>query len=684
MKLFNTLFFSIICFCSAFSQLEIELEEFADGFDLPLGIAHHGTETLYVMGKRGDIWILNPDGSVASEKFLDISDRVDSGGGELGLLGLAFHPDYENNGEFFVNYTNAQGLTVVSRFFRDTLNPMKGDKNVEDKLMQFAQPFNNHNGGDIKFGPDGYLYIASGDGGSSNDPQNNSQNIQSYLGKMLRIDVDSVGGYKVPPSNPFVGVTGIDEIWAFGLRNPWRFSFDKMTGDMWIGDVGQNALEEIDFQPANSPGGENYGWKCYEGNNSYITRDCDLNQTFTFPIYEYNNDKTNEGCSITGGYVYRGSQYSALVGHYVYADYCSGLIWALSPSDTVNVEIEKFNANEIASFGEDKDGELYVVAIRQGKIYKITKECNLTIETQGSKEECPGANDGTGSVMISDTNFTGTITWSNGDTTTTIDSLAPGTYTVIVEDDGCLVEDSIVVESSDLMMSCLADTSIAGKYCMGDTVSILACLAASGYEYEWSMGDAVIPGESDQILKVTETGTYSVSMKGPCALGASEEVTITFVIVPEMGVITQSQDTLKVDANADTYNWYKDGMFWKTTSEPFVKVEESGIYTVEGVNDDLCTGLLSAEYNYMTTSAQDVYLTWVNLYPNPLIDQLTIENTSDEVLDISIQDAQGREYWMGELESKLMIPFDNVKSGTYFVSISGKWGTAVRQIVVRK
>ncbi len=264
--------------------------------------------------------------------FLDISDRVESGSSERGLLSVAFHPDYAENGRFFVNYTNKDGDTVISRF-QVTADPNVADAATETILLTIPQPFPNHNGGQLQFGPDGYLYVGMGDGGAAADPQGNGQNEGTLLGAMLRLDVDGVSAeanYAVPADNPFINSEGRNEIWATGVRNPWRFSFDRLTGDLFIADVGQNIWEEVNFQPANSSGGENYGWDIMEGMHCFSDDACDSSGT-VLPIYDYQHE--NGRCSITGGYVYRGQQFPALTGNYFFGDYCTGEIWALAPGD---------------------------------------------------------------------------------------------------------------------------------------------------------------------------------------------------------------------------------------------------------------------------------------------------------------------------------------------------------------
>ena len=366
-----------------FSQNNNNLIPFASGLTSPVGITNAGDNRLFVVNQRGFIHIISSDGIVNPQPFLDIDDRVVYGG-ERGLLGMAFHPQYKTNGYFFVNYIGIGDSTQISRFMVSSENPNLADSQSELKIMTIAQPFSNHNGGDLSFGPDGYLYIGLGDGGSGGDPGNRAQNPKEFLGKMLRIDVDNGNPYSIPETNPFFGSSDVlPEIWASGLRNPWRFSFDKLTGDLWIADVGQNAVEEVNFQQANSKGGENYGWRCYEGNQVYNNLGCDTITSLTFPAYAYPQDPE---CSVTGGYVYRGSVTSPVYGKYFFTDYCSDRIWTLHKvgDNWIKEDFGRFSGNNFSTFGEDAEGQLYVAGITSGTIFRISDQAtaNSAIEKQ--------------------------------------------------------------------------------------------------------------------------------------------------------------------------------------------------------------------------------------------------------------------------------------------------------------
>jgi len=369
--------------------LTLTLAVVAKGLTKPIGIynAGAGDDRLFIVGQPGRITIVRPDGTVLPAPFLDLTDRVESGANETGLLGVAFHPRYAETGYFYVNYTATVGGRLETRIsrFSVTADRNAADPKSEKILLTVAQPFPNHNAGDLHFGPDGFLYIPLGDGGSAGDPNNNAQTMTTILGKIIRIDVDAragsppdcvgkgTGGYTIPITNPMTDGAGhtCDEIWASGLRNPWRSSFDRLTGDFYLADVGQEKWEEIDLQPSGEPGGENYGWRCYEGTHEYNPDGCELEHDIA-PIFEYGHEGGH--CSVIGGYVYRGARYPAMAGRYIFTDYCSGTFWDLVPDDagewtaTAHANLAVFG---YTSFGEDAAGELYVVNRETGALYQL-------------------------------------------------------------------------------------------------------------------------------------------------------------------------------------------------------------------------------------------------------------------------------------------------------------------------
>ena len=363
----------------------------ANNLSYPVQVTHAGDDTdrVFIVEQSGKIKIAT-NGNILTQPFLNIQSLIYFEG-ERSLLGLAFHPQYETNGFFYVNYTRAgDGATVIARY-HVSADPNIADPNSAFIILVIPQPYSNHNGGQVAFGPDGYLYIGMGDGGSGGDPQNNAQNIEILLGKMLRINVDSGLPYAIPSDNPFVGKAGLDEIWALGLRNPWRFSFDSATGDLYIGDVGQATWEEVDFQAAGTPGGENFGWRCREGAHPYSSlppcNDPNFLATLRDPITEYSH---SEGYSITGGFVYNGSAYPSMQGYYFFADYVTGTVYSIKKLTanplTWSARVLELDTNfNISCFGMSQNGEIYLCDYFGGKIWHLTDASAPSDLTQSRK-----------------------------------------------------------------------------------------------------------------------------------------------------------------------------------------------------------------------------------------------------------------------------------------------------------
>jgi glucose/arabinose dehydrogenase len=354
------------------------------GLSSPVDITscNDGSNRLFIVEQGGRIRIHNGT-TLLSTPFLDISSIITSGG-ERGLLSLAFHPNYKINRYFFVYYTNLSGDVTLARYQAQTGNPDLADATSGVVLMTIPEPFSNHNGGDLNFGPEGYLYFATGDGGSGGDPNNYAQNGLSLLGKMIRIDVNNFSTppyYTIPPDNPYVGNPNVDDhIWTLGLRNPWRWSFDRSTNDMWIADVGQSTWEEVNFRPAGNTGGINYGWRCYEGNAPYNTTGCLPQSNYVSPIFVYPHNSATGGFSITGGFVYRGPEFPALQGYYICADYVSGNVWLINPNGSGGwiTRMQSGLPGSISAFGESENGTLYAVSLG-GSIYKVNVTTVLPI-----------------------------------------------------------------------------------------------------------------------------------------------------------------------------------------------------------------------------------------------------------------------------------------------------------------
>ncbi len=522
----KTLFYCLFI-CLYFQQIKaqnIQLQQFASGFTRVTSIDNMGDSRLFVEEQKGKIWILDSMGQKLTVPFLDIQSKVKSSGNEQGLLGLAFHPNYLTNGYFYVNYINLSGNTVVARYNVSIADTNLADVSSELILMTITQPYSNHNGGDIRFGPDGYLYIGMGDGGSAGDPGDRAQNLQNLLGKMLRIDVNNSTGtqnYGIPANNPFITSSlALPEIWAYGLRNPWRFSFDALTGDMWIGDVGQNAWEEIDFQAANSTGGENYGWRCYEGNHNYNTTNCQsmpLSSTAQ-PIFEYPH-VTGGACSLTGGLVYRGTLYPNLYGMYLFCDYCSGEFWGTKPAaggGWTTLELGSLAPYVYGSFGTDYKGEVYVGGNGDGKVYKLSPVCTLNATANTTNVACFG--DNTGVIMVNTTGAVApaTYSWSNGATSANLSNLPAGNYDLTITDAfGC------VKNLSRTIIAPAAALSVAPLVC-NDTLYTQVTGGTTPYSYLWS-------DNSTNVNYIpTTSGTYYVAVTD--ANGCKSNDTISCIL----------------------------------------------------------------------------------------------------------------------------------------------------------
>ncbi|HXH18525.1 MAG TPA: PQQ-dependent sugar dehydrogenase [Chitinophagales bacterium] len=577
---------SLLCAMIELSaQPTIALSQYATGFSSPVDIAHCGDERLFIVEQSGYIRIIDGQGNVKPQAFLDIDSRVQSGG-EEGLLGLAFHPDYKNNGWFFVYYTNTSGNLVISRFSVSATNPDSADAASETIVLTVAHPGrSNHNGGNLEFGPDGYLYIGTGDGGGGGDPDDNGQNPLSLLGKILRLDVDTLP-YRIPPDNPFYGFASVrNEIWALGLRNPWRFSFDRLTGDLWTADVGQNAWEEVDFQPAASNGGENYGWRCYEGNNFYSSSGFGCNTSYTFPVHEYAH--SGGRCSVTGGYVYRGCSYPVLFGHYVFCDYCTGEFWTIyNNGGSWQVTTQLNSANfRFSSFGEDMNSELYVTGLDNGVIYKITETTQATLPTivaNPGTSFCPG-----GIVTLSTQPGFASYDWFFNDQSSAGSGLQimagiPGKFTLTVTGNNGCIYTTPGTTITELATPAPVVSAAFNSFCEGDSLQLTT---GNFNSYNWS------DGSTGASTYAQQSGSYAVTVTDAngCT-GASSPFVVTEIPNP-VPVIQQSGYMCagsSVDLSTGTFAAYA----WSTgETTQQITVSQPGDYDVTVTDVNGCLGI---------------------------------------------------------------------------------------------
>ena len=675
----------ILIVTSQFSFLpaqELRLENFAAGFQLPVDITHAGDERLFVVEKGGAIQILNPDGTTNPAPFLDIDPIVNSQANERGLLGLAFHPDYANNGFFFVHYTGEAGATFISRF-SVTTNPDIADPNSEKIIFTTSQPFGNHNGGSLKFSPaDGYLYIGLGDGGSGGDPQDNGQDGQSYLGKILRLDIDATGPYNIPADNPFLDDTSLqDEIWSYGWRNPWRFSFDKETHDLWVGDVGQNEWEEIDFEVPGD-GGRNYGWRCYEGFEQYNFSGCDDAGDYTYPVFVYANSSFNEGCSVTGGFVYRGEAYPSLVGNYIFADYCSGQFWMTRQGSCgfVTTPNIKGDRNEYSAFGEDVNGELYITAIGEGRIYKLSTLCDLNITATVIAPTCLGATDASIDIEISGTSTVSSVEWSNAIDTEDLNGIPAGDYTVTVRDEsGCVMERCFSIEDPESVSSCNNAEVVITEFCEGESVVVTAeCQVPAGMMVRWFKDGELIQGADDLVLEISESGDYSIQVfDDNCALEITKLFEISEIPASAAPNFTNNGFQLVADEGFFQYIWFMDGVEVQSgTSNIYDYPFTNATYTLQARDMQGCLTLLSDELEVIVTNTEDeLGISDLKIYPNPFQDNFTLEISLFQAKDVKLKvlDSSSKKIYSknlnGKSEIKQKIDLNSVAAGIYMLQI---------------
>ncbi|MBK6544063.1 MAG: PQQ-dependent sugar dehydrogenase [Saprospiraceae bacterium] len=719
-QLLRTLVLLLIGVNGLFSQNAISVTKWISGISIPLGMAHCGDDRLFVIEKAGKIRIIQ-NNKLIDTPFLDIINKVRSSGGEQGLLGICFHPDYQTNGYFYVNYTNRANptQTVIERY-QVSANPAKADSSSGSILLSITQPYTNHNGGCIKFGLDGYLYIGMGDGGSGGDPQNYAQNKKSLLGKMLRLDIDTLNRYKIPLSNPFVKDTSyLKEIWALGVRNPWRFSFDRLTGDLWIGDVGQGDWEEIDFALFSDLPGKNFGWRCYEGNKDFNLTGCNAKSNYTFPLHEYFSDENVNGCSITGGYVYRGEKYPSLYGKYIYADYCSGKIWILNKSANnsyTNTLAYDFTNNALTSFGEDVDGNLYFTDVTSGSIYKISDTCKFKIKVLTEDPICSGGFSGLAKTDLVDPTRAKFL-WSTGDTIPELKNLNAGIYSVSVMLNNCIANDTfsltdpvgdttrIFMASCDLSQvgidtiiftgglcdsvvmitttlipqqtACITVPFIT-SFCEGDSAVLIACDPLNANGLEWYKDSILLIGKNTKRLWVYEPGNYQFTFLDStgCKAIPSAGVEITVFPLPNLPELQIFKDSLYASPGYPSYRWFLDGKLLGGSTANYWKAAKEGLYQVEVIDSNQCYSKLSDTVRYLITKLYNFKKSDSNfeVVPNPVHDIIKIrfQKTYQQELLWSIVDVQSKIIRTGRSRfdnSNNSINVLNIETGFYFIFI---------------
>jgi glucose/arabinose dehydrogenase len=630
----------------SYAQDKIRLEKVVDDLSIPVDISFDHNNQMYVVEKRGKI--IRIDNGVKNT-FLDISSRVNSGANERGLLGIAFHPNYKTNGFFFLNYINSSGHTNIARFTRSSSDSTIAENNTEKLLMTINQPFNNHNGGCLKFGKDGFLYIAMGDGGSGGDPGNRSQNPKDRLGKMLRIDVNTeTEKYLIPDNNPFKeNADTLNEIWSLGLRNPWRFSFDKLNGDMWIGDVGQNKNEEVSYEPANSKGGINYGWRCFEGFDKYDYSQCQDGRPYVKPVYSYLTKSNGEGCSITGGYVYRGSEIPYLNGYYVYGDFCTSKIWRLKQNACGKYENEiiynSLGTQELSTFGEDNNGALYLAALGEGAVYALKQKCSIAITEPLVKDaSCDLSNDGSVSFNVNIDTFTYTITGPSLD----INKLKPGKYNYTINDNNCIAKGCFEVGNSGHEKCVIGNSEVTICESSQTTVepSITACAGKMIDSFHLFRNDTFIASSKEfKKLKLDKSGSYSYSyFIGPCSFDMEGKVLLTVMAKKEGPTITFNGSTVKAEGPFISYRMFLDGFSIEENATGIFNIdpEKFGTYTFKGIDFSGCESKFSDEL--IISDIEDENLSdGVILFPNPFSNEIYIK--AENVKLIAIYTLNGTE-----------------------------------------
>ncbi len=660
----------------------ITLTPVITGLNKPVYLTHCGDSRVFVVEQTGRIKVYDSTYNYLGV-FLNVTNIITaptSNGDERGLLGLAFHPNYHENGFFYIAFNktvNGQLKTALARYTVSLNNSNKADSLSGVELLSYNKPYSNHNGGCLQFGPDGYLYMGTGDGGSGNDPQGNGQKLTTYLAKMLRFDVNGTSTYTIPPSNPFVNdPNAYHEIWAYGLRNPWRFSFDKLNGNLWIADVGQNAYEEVNVHYNGTPSGENYGWRCFEGLHStglgsgISGQPCpDFNDTHK-PIYEYTH--TGGECSVTGGYVYRGALYNSLFGNYICSDYCSGKMRRLIDNGDGSYTPEIiYTGDYTTSYGQDRWGELYVCSFTQNAVLKL-KDGNCKPVAYVLNSNTASICGGQSITLQALFNPTLIYDWyQNGAPavnghTPNFTVTEPGTYYVVVTNgNGCSTASAEVI----VLDKPLPDVSITAPtaLCMNDTIQTLIGMPAGGtFSGNGTFGSNFSPLNAGA---GTHYVTYSFTDQDGCTATDSAAIIVhplpqlTFVNLPDticgdvMSVTVQliatpSGGTFSgPTVSGDILTLYQFDQFYTVTYT----------YTdANGCKNEITDSVL----NLLCSDAPSIALPHASIYPNPANDILLFKGIQ-ELATIQIIDLSGAEIMSTSICNN-RIDLSALKNGLYF------------------
>lgn len=634
----------ILIACTALSvvaQPTLTFTTFSSGYSRVIDIRHCNDSRLFVVQQAGKIFVCDSLGVKNPTPFLDLTgvcSNPSSGGDERGLLGMAFHPDYKNNGYFYVNYTatvSGSLSTYIARYQVSAADSNLANPSSATIILTIAQPYSNHNGGCLRFGNDGYLYIGTGDGGFSNDPQNRAQNLTELLGKMLRIDVDNPQAplaYGIPADNPYVNsTTNKKEIWSYGLRNPWKFSFDRIYNDMWIGDVGQNAWEEVDYEALGTPGGRNYGWRCYEGNVTtpgVSQTGCPAFNTTTAPVAVINH---TTACSVIGGYVYRGAKHASLYDYYVYTDYCDSRIRLLK--NNYNGTFASYDLGTVAgagileytAIGEDYRGELYLAYTLNGAIKKI------------------GAT-------------------------------------------GCSPTAAIIS---------LEDTM---NLCASDPYPTLSAIYHPENTYQWLKDGVAIAGATTANLVTIEDGAYTVQVTNPNACSnTSTSVNIITNILPAVAFSGLDSSICELDAPLTLAGAPAGGVFNGTGINGNVfdpAVATAGVYDISYTytNAGGCdtTVIQTVEVTVCTGIGAKENVTSINLYPNPNEGDFILEFNANvnSALNITITDITGKIVHTENISSvrgnnRVNLTVSNLQKGFYLLKANDSIGEINKSFIIR-